>query len=579
MRWSWWYSDYSQLPFLGLKAQMAKCDLQVEDLFYNIPTRRRAFRSASEEYAKILDVVGRYAVHCSGVAFSTKKHGDAGSGISVQASASTVDRIKQIHGSGVGNELIEFSVKDKKWGFEASGWTTNANYHVKRTTILLFINHRSVESSAIRKAIEQTYSMFLPKGGHPFVYLSLEVEPSRVDVNVHPTKREVHFLNEDEIIELVCDEIKTKLAKVDTSRTFFAQTLLPGANIPTIQTPSRTETLSESPQLGSRSTEPKSAASSKKPYENNLVRTDAKMRKITSMLPSAVTDGSPVQVATGGTMEGMTYETVDREPVQIRLTSIKTLRSDVRDAMHEGLTELFASHTYVGLVDERRRLCAIQAGVKLFLVDYGLISNEFFYQVGLTDFGNFGRIVLDPAPKLMDILRLGAEAEVENAKRETSDEDFELNAVKIAAGVHKQLLSRREMLLEYFSLDISEEGFLLSLPLLLKGYLPSLAKLPRFLIRLGPFVNWTDEQACFQTFLTELAAFYVPEQLPTTGKATAGSEAVEDEVNKRRKQVSWSLEHVIFPAIRGRLVGTQGMLKGVVEVANLKGLYRVFERC
>jgi DNA mismatch repair protein MLH1 len=48
--------------------------ITVEDLFYNVPTRRRAFRSASDEYNKIIDMVGRYAVHCSNVAFSCKKH-------------------------------------------------------------------------------------------------------------------------------------------------------------------------------------------------------------------------------------------------------------------------------------------------------------------------------------------------------------------------------------------------------------------------------------------------------------------------------------------------------------------------
>jgi DNA mismatch repair protein MLH1 len=516
-------------------------------------------------------------VHCAGVAFSIRKHGDSGTGISVHANASTVDRIKQIHGSAVGNELIDFSVSDKKWGFQALGCTSNANYQVKRTAILLFINHRSVESSAIRKAIEQTYSMFLPKGGHPFVYLSLEVEPNRVDVNVHPTKREVHFLNEDEIIELVCDEIKTKLAKVDTSRTFLAQSLLPGVNIPTIQSLSRNDISSGSPQSDRRSSAPKTPATSKKPYENSLVRTDSKMRKITSMLPSASAEGSP-GISTRGMMEGMTYKTTDREPVQIRLTSIKALRSEVRDAMHEGLTEVFASHTYVGLVDERRRLCAIQAGIKLFLVDYGLASNEFFYQVGLTDFGNFGSILLDPAPKLMDLLMIGAEAEVEDAKQGGQGE-IDIEASHIAQAVHKQLLSRQEMLSEYFSMEICEDETLTSLPLMLKGYMPSLAKLPRFLIRLGPFVDWTDEEKCFQTFLTELAAFCVPEQLPTTGRATAGAEGADDELAKRRKQLMRCLEHVLFPAFRARLVATEGMLKGVVEVANLKGLYRVFERC
>jgi DNA mismatch repair protein MLH1 len=85
-------------------------------------------------------------------------------GISTPSNATAVDRIRQIHGSAVANELIEFNVSDDKWGFKASGWTSNANYSVKRTTILLFINHRAVESSTIKKAIEQTYSTFLLKG-------------------------------------------------------------------------------------------------------------------------------------------------------------------------------------------------------------------------------------------------------------------------------------------------------------------------------------------------------------------------------------------------------------------------------
>lgn len=295
----------------------------------------------------------------------------------------------------------------------------------------------------------------------------------------------------------------------------------------------------------------------------------------------------------------MTYETTDREPIQIRLTSIKTLRAEVRDAMHEGLTEVFASHTYVGLLDERRRLCAIQSGVKLFLVDYGLISNDFFYQVGLTDFGNFGRIVLDPAPSLMDLLLIGAEAEIENEKaskeggeqQEVEEEAGIIDASTIAEAVHSQLLSRRSMLDEYFSLGISEAGNLTSLPLMLRGHVPSFSKLPRFLTRLGPFVNWTEEQKCFQTFLTELAAFYVPEQLPTTGKMTAGADVATatgpaegasneiDDLSQKRKRLTWTLEHVLFPAFRARLVATEGLLRGVVEVANLKGLYRVFERC
>lgn len=572
---------------------------QVEDLFYNIPTRRRAFRSSSEEYAKILDVVGRYAVHCAGVAFSCRKHGDSGVSISAPSSATTVDRIRQIHGSAVANELVEFEIAEKKLGFQASGFATNANYHVKKTVILLFINHRAVESTAVKRAVEQTYSTFLPKGGHPFIYLDLEIEPQRVDVNVHPTKREVNFLNEEEIIELVCSEIRSKLAQVDESRTFLTQTLLPGVQIETIQ-PGAESALSGEGAASSKATStPKTPATSKRPYENNLVRTDSKVRKITSMLtqaPISSPSHPAASTAAGPSVssvldDGLSYETTDRQPLRIALTSIKALRSSVRATMHNTLTEMFASHTYVGLVDEQRRLAAVQSGVKLYLVDYGLACNEFFYQVGLTDFGNFGVIKLDPPPKLVDLLKIAAESEQQAHPTEADDETQAIfsNAAEI---VSRTLIERREMLDEYFSIQISPEGELLTIPLLLKGYVPSLAKLPRFLLRLGPYVDWSGEEECFRTLLRELAAFYTPEQLPnpptsptsnvSAGDTNSGDAATSQEdpfIQTRRQQMARMLEYAVFPAIRSRLVATSRMLQGVVEVADLKGLYRVFERC
>ena len=506
-------------------------------------------------------------------------------GISVPSNATTVDRIRQIHGTAVAKELIEFDVNDTRLGFKASGWTTNANYHVKKTTILLFINHRAVESSAIKQAIQRTYATFLPKGGHPFIYLSMDIEPQRVDVNVHPTKREVNFLNEDEIIEVINATICTQLSKVDTSRTFMTQSLLPGTNIPTIS----------SSNLASRTTQPSSSSAAKpRPHESNLVRTDPSLRKITSMLPPPTTGHTTLP-------SDPTYTYSNREPVNCRLTTVKELRAAVRASMHVRLTEAFASHTYVGLVDSQRRIVAIQSGVKLYLVDYGKVCNEYFYQVGLTDFANFGTIAFNPPLDLETLIQSAVEIEKSDPSKKQNDDDIPWD--EIPGKVTEQLLQRREMLNEYFCLDISEDRQLKGIPLLVKGYMPSLAKLPRFLMRLGPCVDWTDEKRCFNTFLTELATFYTVEQLPNleqspqekpasiagdseaqgapadNGNHDLNSDGATHALAERRAQVERMLEHVLFPAFRARLVATKSLLPGVLEVADLKGLYRVFERC
>ena len=569
----------------------------VEDLFYNVPTRRRAFRSASDEYNKIIDMVGRYAIHCSRVSFSCKKLGESSSSVSIPSDSSTIDRVRQLYGGSVANELIEFSTSDARWGFQAAGLASNANYSMKRTTILLFINHRCVESTHIRKAVEQIYAPFLPKGGHPFVYLSLEIDPQRVDVNVHPTKREVNFLNEDEIIQAICEHVRSKLAAVDTSRTFLTQTLLPGG-VWLKQDSSQAGAAAPS-KAGAGGGNGRQNPARPERNDSSLVRTDANLRKITSMLPPAAS-GKGTASPTGSraaagkgveAQEAVEYETVHREMTTCRLTSIRELRGAVREDMHQDLTEIFGTHTFVGIVDDCRRLAAIQAGVKLYLVDYGRVCFEYFYQLGLTDFGNFGFIRFSPPLDLRELIAIGAELELKDDGSTPLGDEDDVSVSDVVKLVAEQLIERREMLLEYFSMEISPTGELLSIPLLVKGYTPAILKLPKFLVRLGPNVDWESEKGCFETFIKELATFYVPEPLSPVPSEGGGDEdqsspegssrgKTDAETRARRDHVHRAVEHVLFPAFKARLVATKSLAQGaVLEVANLKGLYRVFERC
>ena len=205
----------------------------VEDLFYNIMTRKKALKSPGEEYARIVDVVSKYAIHNAGIAFTVKKHGQNLGDVRTINTSSIVDNISTIYGASVVKEILEISCDNQQYGFNMKGYITNANYSMKRLTFLLFINHRLVDSSAIRKAIDAVYSAYLPKGTHPFVYLSVEINPMNVDVNVHPTKHEVHFLHEDSIIEIIQKQFEEKLLGCNSSRTYYTQKLLPNAIVET----------------------------------------------------------------------------------------------------------------------------------------------------------------------------------------------------------------------------------------------------------------------------------------------------------------------------------------------------------
>lgn len=134
------------------------------------------------------------------------------------------------------------------------------------------------------------------------------------------------------------------------------------------------------------------------------------------------------------------------------------------------------------------------------------------------------------------------------------------------------------MLDEYFSMSITPDGKLSSIPLLLRGYTPDLSRLPLFLMRLGPQVQWNDEKNCLASFLRELAYFYAPYPLAHGEKRREGREG-EDE-DKEEKAEKWTIEHVLFASMRKNLVPPRSLLdRDIVQVASLPDLYRVFERC
>nr|XP_012311132.1 DNA mismatch repair protein Mlh1 isoform X2 [Aotus nancymaae]XP_012311138.1 DNA mismatch repair protein Mlh1 isoform X2 [Aotus nancymaae] len=515
-----------------------------------------------------------------------------------------------------------------------NGYISNANYSVKKCIFLLFINHRLVESTSLRKAIETVYAAYLPKNTHPFLYLSLEISPQNVDVNVHPTKHEVHFLHEESILERVQQHIESKLLGSNSSRMYFTQTLLPGLAGPSGE-------MVKSTSLTSSST----SGSGDKVYAHQMVRTDSREQKLDAFLqplskplssqPQAIvpedkTDISsgrarqqdeemlelpaPAEVAAknqspeGDTTKGTSEMSEKRGPTSspgnprkrhredsdvdmveddsrkdmtaactprrriINLTSVLSLQEEINERGHEILREMLHNHSFVGCVNPQWALAQHQT--KLYLLNTTKLSEELFYQILIYDFANFGVLRLsEPAP-LFDLAMLALDSPESGWTEEDGPKEG------LAEYIVEFLKKKAEMLADYFSLEIDEEGSLIGLPLLIDNYVPPLEGLPIFILRLATEVNWDEEKECFESLSKECAMFYsIRKQYISEESTLSGQQSeVPGSIPNSWK---WTVEHIVYKALRSHILPPKHFTEdgNILQLANLPDLYKVFERC
>ncbi len=154
-------------------------------------------------------MIEEYAVHHTGVHFSFRPNGILPWSLLKSSRCTTFEAIQEIYGADVAK--IRLLLNCPSLHLNASGWFSDTQYYVGQTVLLLFINDRLVESSAIKRGIKDVYAKFLTDGHHPFIYLSLQIDPRRIDVNIHPNKLEVCLLEQDETIARICAEIEKQL--------------------------------------------------------------------------------------------------------------------------------------------------------------------------------------------------------------------------------------------------------------------------------------------------------------------------------------------------------------------------------
>lgn len=164
--------------------------VEVWDLFFNTPARRKFLRSLRTEYSHIVGTFTRFAL-----AFPDKSFFLLSDSREIYAlpPSSTQERIASLFGQELASSLEAFEAEGtlgRVWGYVSSSpWPWNRYY--------LFVNHRAVKSPTLYRAIRDALS------GRGMVFLFLELHPSQVDVNIHPSKTEVRFRDEERIYELV----------------------------------------------------------------------------------------------------------------------------------------------------------------------------------------------------------------------------------------------------------------------------------------------------------------------------------------------------------------------------------------
>jgi DNA mismatch repair protein MutL len=185
-------------------------DMSVQELFYNIPARKKFLKTRETEWRQILRLVQAYCLEYKHIHFELFCQGD--SIINCPPTESLEQRIAQVWDYDMSKAMIPVSIQDDHQHITISGVVSHHHYaKYDRSNIFMFVNHRWVKNQHLCKALLKAYANVLPPARYPVAVLSITVEQSTVDINIHPRKEEVKFLHPHAVESLISDCTKQAL--------------------------------------------------------------------------------------------------------------------------------------------------------------------------------------------------------------------------------------------------------------------------------------------------------------------------------------------------------------------------------
>ncbi len=185
--------------------------MEVKDLFYNLPARLKFLKNPNTEFSYIQELIQTLALSHPQVSFELKKNGKEM--LKTIAGNDLSQTIREVYSQEVRENLKEVRKTDRISGFEISGYVSTPDYtRSSKKSYHIYINSRAVKCPVFQKAIDTAYKNLIGIGKYPFVVLNLEIPPGEVDVNVHPTKKEVRYKNTNQIFNFVYTAVQGGLA-------------------------------------------------------------------------------------------------------------------------------------------------------------------------------------------------------------------------------------------------------------------------------------------------------------------------------------------------------------------------------
>lgn len=180
----------------------------IKDLFFNTPARQKFLKSTHAETINISDLINKLAIGNTHIQFKYINNGKLM--LNTPGDGKLLSVIRSIYGKEIVENLIEIDGKGECCNI--SGYIGNNNiYRSNKNLQHIYINNRFVKSKIILDAINEAYKSIIPINKHGVCFLNIDINPSKIDVNIHPTKMEIKFENDKDLYIEIRDLLKRKL--------------------------------------------------------------------------------------------------------------------------------------------------------------------------------------------------------------------------------------------------------------------------------------------------------------------------------------------------------------------------------